>query len=84
MTTEVTIKKSNATNEMDLMVTELGSDGEVGSKHRVKDGAEVAISVFDGQDLLITEVEKEVAETAEGEDLADPDKYDTVEEQQTS
>lgn len=59
MTTQVTIKKTDEANHHDAMVSVVDHMGEEIEEHRLTDGGEVTLYVFDSQTLLICEVEKE-------------------------
>ena len=69
MTTEVTVKMTHDTNISDIMVDVLNGEGEVTQSHRVSDGEDVSLYVYDSQELAVREVEK-VSDTEEGETAA--------------
>lgn len=61
MTTQVTIRKTDAINHHDILVSVLDA-GVVVSSNRLTDRGRVQENLWDGQTLSISEIEKEISE----------------------
>lgn len=72
MTTEVTIKIATPHNDKDIMVDLLNGEDDITGSHRVSDGEEINVLVYNTQSLAVREVGKDAEEGAGNtEPLAD-------------